>query len=225
MTTKIEVKVHNFNSLRLNKDTLDRDLKDYYCKESPEEVLKTLVGKYHISHYQSIGINFFNTQNFKRQDGNISLVQGLKISELEKDLGLTTNNSIFNYAPVFVMGDFTKQHFDIILNHLAKKYLIKTNIISYGSYIPGSIPHEIHVRPSRTITMGERELSSYIDLRKKEIDSKKEQNLTDILVYGKAVIGDSFNEKNIIQVINRIIKNTPKKFDPQFGPTNPIDLL
>ncbi|MGV8086107.1 MAG: hypothetical protein ACP5N1_00615 [Candidatus Woesearchaeota archaeon] len=218
MTTKIQVIAHHFNGLFLKKDTLDKELQDFYCKESPEEVLKQLISKYHVSHYQSIGLNLFNSTGFTRSDGNRSLINGLKIKEMDSNDNLNTENSIASYSPSFVMGDFTRKKFNEILDFLVRKYLIDIKIIDNGSYIRGSLPRDVYVIPNKVTQMGIQSAINYMDTRKKELNSNKEQNLSDLIVYGRAVMGNCFTEKTIAKKAEEIAKNIPEEFDPLFGP-------
>lgn len=219
MTTKIQVITHHFNGLFLKKDNLDKELQDFYCKESPEEVLKHVVSKYHVSHYQSIGLNLFNSTRFIRSDGNRSLINGLKINELDLSNNLDTENSIASYSPSFVMGDFTRKNFNQIFDFLVRKYLIDVRIIDNGSYIRGSLPRDVHVMPDKVIHMGIQNAINYMDIRKKEQNPTKEQNLSDLIVYCRAVRGNSFSEKVIVKKAEEIAKNMPKEFNPVFGPS------
>ncbi len=221
MVTKIHVNAHHLNSLGLHRKGLDFELQDFYCKEELSVVLENLIDKYYVSHYNSIGLNFFNSYSFKRSDGSKSLICGLGIKEMESKEGLitTTDNSVLSYSPSFVMGQFTKQHFDMIMSNLIRKYLIDVKVLDYGSFIPGSIPRETHVRPSKIIKMGKQEAINYMDSRKNEINSEKEKNLSDLLVYGH-VIEDKFNEDSLIKIANKVRKGIPKEFNPQYGQMN-----
>jgi len=216
MSTIIHVYAHHFSPLRINKNNIDSDLEDFYCKEDTKTVLRNIVGKYHVSDYKSIGANFFNFFGYQRSDGGRSLILGLKISELDKNL--IPINTVSNYNPAFVMDNFTKNHFDNILIYLVQKYFIDIEVLNNGSYISGSLPREMHVRPSKITHMGKQKAISYMDTRKKEPKIDKEQNLADLLVYGRAVTQDRFDEKTIITTANKIIKAIPKEFNPIFGP-------
>jgi len=196
-----------------------------YCVESPIDVLKVMIPKYHVIQYNSVRVNITSLMRFPVisskpgiQYGSSIHVHGMNIEPYENNNGLTITGSISNFDTDFPQSDFSLTHSHDIVHRLIRKYLIDITILNRGHYVHGSRVFAMEVVPSKIIDYGRQKGISYLDIREKSPDAKKEQNLEDILDYGKVVLGQDFNEKSIREISSEIIKGIPKTFDPESGP-------
>lgn len=202
--------------------TISRKLKypyeePFYCKESPSEVLPLLIKKYHVSRYNTVTTNLCDRVELSGpQDYGIFprfTIEGLNIVPYDNEQnGLTITKSVSDFAPGILESDLSIRNAKMIVDGMITKFLVDVKVLDFGAI--ANISHSV-------MSYGKLKATNYLKERKQKTDAMKEQNLEDILVYGKVVLGPSFNEKYILEVANRVVKGTPTKFDPRYGFIDP----
>jgi hypothetical protein len=198
--------------------TISRKLKypyeePFYCKENPSEVLPILVPKYHVVRYNTVTTNLCDrVQISTPQDYGIFprfTIEGLNIVPYDNEQnGLTITKSVADFAPGIPESDLSIRNAQMIVDGMITKFLVDVEILDFGTI--ANLSHTV-------MSYGKQKATNYLRERKDKKNILKEQNLEDILVYGKVVLGPSFNEKYMMKVADRVVKSIPEKFDPRYG--------
>jgi hypothetical protein len=198
----------------------------FYCVESPVEILKAMAPKYPIARYNSIQNHTFPYATLPIvstrpgiQYGNSIHLHGMNIEPYQNNNGLAITGSISNFDTDFPQDEFfNKKYGQELVEKLIRRYLIELKVLDWGLVVQGSTVFAMEVIPSKILSYGKQKGINYMDVRKDTKDQKKEQNLEDILDYGRTVLKQDFTEKNIRKISSKLVKDIPKEFDPQFGP-------
>ena len=189
----------------------------FYCKEMPSEVLQRLISKYHVIQYNTITTNLCDMVRISSSEDNYispgKSVRGLIIVPYNNEKnGLTISGSVNDFSPGVPESDLSIRNAQMIVDGMITKFLVDVKVLDFGSIANMS---------DKIISYGKQNVTNYLRTRNDKKDLLKEQHLEDILIYGKIVIGSSFNEEYIKKIADKVVKSTPKKFDPHYGLNDP----
>lgn len=182
----------------------------FYCKESPSEVIKQLLPKYHISKYNTLdsSVNVMGFEKSKDNGINNLRIFGIIVQEFNPK-GIEITQSIKEYDPKINVENIKDPILRLkIFNSFIENYLIKKEIIN-----PGSQTQDYHRRTTLS-KMGKQKAVEYLKERDIKKDETKEKHLEDILDYGKAMFGEDFNINRLRKLSKRIAKNIPTEIYP-----------
>jgi len=186
----------------------------FYCKESPFEVLKELIPIYHIEKYNTLDTHLGVMGSIPAKSdhpgillGNPIWITGLSINHFQPK-GIEITQSVKEYTPGVKVGNLTNPDEKInIFNRFIERYLIRTEVVKEG-YATENYLHQRTVHKS-----GKQKAIEYLKEREEKVDDKKEENLEDILDYGKVIFGEDFNLKRLRRISRKIARNIPKKIE------------
>ncbi len=181
--------------------------KPFYCKETPFEVLKELYPKFHIKKYNSIE-TFGTMINFNSHISGVVdyWIHGISINNFEPTNGLDVSGNLKDYKLNISIPNIGKV--EDIMSGFVEKYLIRKEIIDSGSATQN------YLRQLKSSKYGKQRAIEYLNERKKNPNPEKEQNLEDILDYGKVSLGEKFNLRKLEKMSRIIAKRIPTKIEP-----------
>lgn len=219
MVTRITFKYANPRSNP--KESTEYDV-PFYCVEKPIEVLNGLISKHHVIKYNSIVTDHLDAVvSTKKNTPKELIIHGINIEhKLFDNSGtpIVTTNSWRDFSPSVSSKTFSD--YNLLIESFVKKYLIDIKILDYGSYNLGTASKEFnnsYFSQTQLARLGRQKASSYMDTRGITKNPIKEDNLEDILRYGKAVLGREFDKWKILLIANRILRSIPETFDPRPG--------
>jgi hypothetical protein len=187
----------------------------FYCVESPYEVLKELFGKYHVRQFNSLETKWATLQPIPAKSAhkelqffNSNYIEGLSVKKAESKNGIEITGNLKDYNPGIPFNQIYVDKGKEILYEFIEKYLITKEIIESG-YATKNYDHQEKIHK-----YGRQKAIEYLKQRDKEKDSKKEENLEDILDYGRVVLGEKMNIKMLKKLSRKIAREIPKKIDP-----------
>lgn len=204
MGTRIDTEYWHAVKNISSKENLDLFKKKYYFREDSNEALKELVKIYKVSKFRNIETDFFPGEPFSKE-GNVFALYGFNISDSEIE-GAEFTKSIFDFNLDYLKhnGSLDKEG---LIRSFILKYLIKREVKEKG-YSSRNLNKTIAIKN------GKYKYLNYLDERKNKEIKEKENQLEDILIYGKVLFGERFGLKEIDGFVRREIKILPKEFEP-----------
>lgn len=203
MGTEIKVLHHKKNFSR-NKEYFEEP---FYCQETPFKVLQELYPKFHITKYNTIEIPHVMIGINSKETNDCYWVYGLSITSFNPTNGLTVSGSLKDYRLDFELPcpSIDKEEF---IKNIVSGYLIRKEVIDSGS----ATENYNHIK--KISKYGKQKVIEYINERKKNPNPQKEQNLEDILDYGKVALDNKFDLRILKRMSRRIARKIPTKIEP-----------
>ncbi len=210
MPTKIIAKYDSFGAIVNWEEQIK--IPEFYCQESPLEVLRELGQKYHIKSYRDIESIWSDTVIVGEK--NKILFSGLKVKDFRPENGLGVSGSIKDYKIVVPEKNQYKDRPISVLSNFISKYLFEVkdpNFVLFGDIArfreqyPNGYPEK-------------RKVKNYMKTRRNRKDEKKEKYLEQILEYSNAIFGKEFGTiKTLKKLSEKIQKHFPTDYSPYFG--------
>jgi hypothetical protein len=194
---------------------------EFYCKESPAEVLESIGKKFHVPKYKDLEYRFYTHTVIKRKDTkNEFHFNGLEVNEFVPENGLAISGSINDYNIPVPEGNPMLEKEEEILKGFVRKYLfdikepfpILTNWQRnhFERSFPKGYPEKIKVE-------------NYFKRRKKKQNKEeiKEKHLKQIIEYSNLVFGNNFKTiKSLEELSEKVDKNISREWNPYISPND-----
>ncbi|OYT36812.1 hypothetical protein B6U91_00345 [Candidatus Pacearchaeota archaeon ex4484_71] len=183
--------------------------KEFYCSESPREVLNNLSQRFLIHRYKDLNVTFPYIPERLKKDTKSILFGGIGIEEIDTErTGLSVNRGLEELTLNFPEANLSYKEKEEIIHRMILENFIDTEILGGGYLLEGPGRRTIDEKPDKQRAI------NYFKTRKKRKDEEKEREIIQAIEYSSAILGREIGLKTLERMSRKVEKSVPKEVDP-----------